>query len=103
MFNFNKTVLATLSLLSMIALSPINVFAQSYGNTPNTPSYCLNIDQMVSNPAVTKTIEYIDNIISIHKRKYLQMAILTFVKKEQLLTQINSLMMLLTEPYSSNS
>lgn len=62
MFNLNKTVFATLSLFSIITLSPMNVFAQSYGNTPNTPSYCINIDQMVSNPAVTKTIEYIDNI-----------------------------------------
>ncbi|MEI7652807.1 MAG: hypothetical protein WCJ70_00815 [bacterium] len=62
MIKLNKVALTTLSLLGIITLSPLNVFAQSYGNTPNTPSYCLNVDQMVSNPAVTKTIEYIDNI-----------------------------------------
>ena len=35
----------------------------SYGGYGGTPSYdCLSIDQTVSNPAITKTIEYIDNI-----------------------------------------
>lgn len=62
MFHINKSVLVTLSFLGIIVMRPLNVSAQSYGSTPNTPSYCINIDQMVSNPAVTKTIEYIDNI-----------------------------------------
>jgi hypothetical protein len=57
---------ATLSAITIINFA-VPVLAGSsygayggYGGSP--PSDCLSIDQTVSNPAITKTIEYIDNI-----------------------------------------
>ena len=48
----------------VVSTSPVSAGSYGsyggYGGTP--PSDCLSIDQTVSNPEITKTIEYIDNI-----------------------------------------
>ena len=56
MYSLKKTVLTVLAISTMIVVPASQVIAQSYGGTPNTPD-CLSIDQMVSNPAITNTIE----------------------------------------------
>ncbi|MEI6327451.1 MAG: hypothetical protein WCO78_05035 [Candidatus Roizmanbacteria bacterium] len=61
MFTPNKTVLSLLIAALFVVTPTTQVIAQSYGGTPSNPN-CLNIDKMVSNPAVTNTIEYVDNI-----------------------------------------
>ena len=61
MFTFKKTILSLLTISTLILVPTSQVIAQSYGGTPNTPD-CLSIDKMVSNPAITNTIEYVDNI-----------------------------------------
>ena len=57
--------IVTLSVIT-IMVSAVPVSAGSYGSYGgyggSPPSDCLSIDQTVSNPAITKTIEYIDNI-----------------------------------------
>lgn len=61
MYSLKKTILTALAISTMIVVPVSQVIAQSYGGTPNTPD-CLSIDKMVSNPAITNTIEYVDNI-----------------------------------------
>jgi hypothetical protein len=62
-----KLILKTLSTIMLFAvsvsLSSVPVSAGMYGGYGGSPPYdCLSADQTVSNPAITKTIEYIDNI-----------------------------------------
>ncbi len=61
-----KTLLHGAVMATLVVCSTSVVYAGSYGaygggGEPSTN--CLAIDQMVSNPAVTKSIEYIDNIL----------------------------------------
>jgi hypothetical protein len=53
--------LTTVTAASIISFAP-SVSAQSYGSNTYYPPSCIFIDQMVSNPAITKSIEYVDNI-----------------------------------------
>jgi hypothetical protein len=60
----NLKTLSTIMLFAVsVSLSSVPVSAGMYGGYGGSPPYdCLSADQTVSNPAITKTIEYIDNI-----------------------------------------
>ncbi len=59
-----RNIISILALAVFVCVTPVS--ADSYGSYGGygggPPSDCLSIDQTVSNPEITKTIEYIDNI-----------------------------------------